>query len=397
MQPRATRLLLAAGLAHLALAALLGVARAAGAHAGDPYAHAVVLAGGLGFLAAALALAVLPAFTRRDADLTFLAHAAVALAALGDLLWLGASLAGRAQPAMLAAPMGLSLLLLALAAPLSRLLGTRWSAGEPVLAPGQPFRSGDAVALFAAVLALVGLAATGALLLAPPRPVPTSALAAALLLAAQPAALAALVFLLPRESRAPLSGATLLGAAVLLQALAGAALAFAFARPVGADFRYPAAAVVAAHLLAGTALLRARVPEDAERPLAARPLLRAALALAVVAGLTLALALWGGFPNELLPLALYAHAALALALMAAALVAGSRLLTPAPPRAALAKWAAAAGTAGLFLFAPSLQHGRAAFPGSLALAAALLLLVLALAPALRAPVAAAGRRRGRRA
>lgn len=400
MHTRTTRPWLVAGLAHVAFGVVLGLALAAPVAGLDPFAHFLVLSSGAAMLGLALLLGLAPAFLRRDWPAPFLTHAAIGLAVVGDALWLASWAMGEPDLRLLLAPHGLALMLGAAHVPLLLVAGRPWGAGVDVLAPGQPYRQGDAASASAFGVGLLGLVAASALLLAPARGVPTAGLAALLLGFLLPTLLGALLFLLPREARTPLKGATLVGAALAVHALAVAALLHAFIRPVGADFLYPTAGVALGYVLAATALLRVRPPDEpAERLARTRPLLLTGLILLGFAVLTSLLSVSGRVPNNLLPVALYVHFALALCLAAAALVLAAPLTLPGRPRAgSWPKWAGAVAIMGLFLLAPHFQYPRSAFPGAVVLALAALLLVAGLAPLARAATASpgAGSRRGRR-
>lgn len=385
MHVRTTRPWLVAGLAHVLLGLVLGLATAAPVEGLDPFAHLVVLASGLSMLGLALLLGLAPAFLRRDWPAPFLTHAAIGLAVLGDALWLG-SLATRQQDlALLLAPHGLALMMGAAHVPLLLVAGKRWDAGVDVLAPGQPYRQGDATASASLGVGFLGLVAGAVLLLAPARGLPTSALVALLLGFLPPTLLGALLFLMPREARQQLSGATLVGFGLFVHALAVALLVYAFARPGGADFLYPAAGVALAYVLAATALLRLRPEAPSARLAQARPLTTTSLVLLGFAAVTLLLSVSGRVPNNLLPVALYVHLALALALAGAALLLAAPLAFPGQARSgSWPRWAGAGGILGLFLLAPHFQYPRSAFPGAVALALAAVLLLGGLAPLARA-------------
>jgi len=317
---------------------------------------------GVSYLALAVALGLLPAFARRDWPSPVFAYAGALLGAAG--------IASAPYPRAAYALLGASLVVGA-AQPLALLLSPAWtSAREP-----NAHTSADGAALAAIGLALAGALAGGLLLVALPRGLPNAALVALLLACALPAALAALLFALPRAEGAPLKGATLAYAALGFLALGAGALAWAFARPIGASFRTPVAILALAYALAVTALLRV------ERPAPARPLLASALALAILAALALLLATLYDAPNALLPVALYAHAALALALLGAALVVASPLLLPGRAREGRWRaWSMALLIGALFLYTPAIQYGRGHAPALLLGAAGLALLLWGLLP-----------------
>lgn len=317
---------------------------------------------GVSYLALALALGLLPAFARRDWPSPVYAYAAALLGALG----LAASPAARVSHALL----GASLVVGALQ-PLALLLSPRWTGASEPDAHGPT----DRAALAGIGLALAATLAGGLLFVALPRGLPNAAFATLLLAAAPAAALAALLFTLPRLAGEPLKGATLAHAANAAWLLGTVALAWAFARPLGAGFRTPVALIALGFAFAVATLLRAK------RPAHARPLLGAAFALAVLAPLALLLATLYDAPNALLPAAFFALLALDLVALSAALVVGAPLLLPG--RAREGRWSAWAGAlvvASLFLYTPALQLGRSSAPALLVAALGLALLVRGLAP-----------------
>lgn len=369
MHAQQARIWLLGALGALALGGIAGLLTAGGADV-DPYVHLALLTVGASFLAVALSLGLLPAFARRDWPAPLHAIAALGVAALGPMLY-----AFTQDLRHLTAPLGVALILAA-AHPLALVLqGTRWKTGESLLAAGNPFRPTDSVALASLSVSLAGAGAGGVLLVTLPRGLPNAALVVLLLSCALPAALGALLFVLPREARAPLRGATLAGAALVVLALAALTLALAFAFPLQSDFFWPSVGVVLA-LTFGILTLRRVAP-----PAHARPLLRATLALAVLAGIVLVLATLGGKPSRLAGLALHAQLVFALALLVAALQVGARLMLPGQPKGARWwKWTSALAIAGLFLLAPAYQYPRSPFPGALVLAVALALAVAGLMP-----------------
>lgn len=384
---RAPALLLAAGALQSGVG--LGLALADSNAMGDgraAFPHALLLATGLGLAGLAVALALLPAFTRHEAGGAPLAGTVLGAAALLDVLVVPFGFLGAGA---LALPVLLALPLLA------------WR-GEPLpSAPGpfaqdQPHRVGDRAALVLLLAGAAGLLAGAILLLLPPRGLPLAGLAV-LLPALFPLAVGAFAFLLPRLADAPFPGATLLYAALAVLTMGAVGLALAFALPGLGGFRVAAALVLLAELLALVALLRVKLPPALVGPLAhARPLLRGATVLAPLAGVVLVLALLRDAPSLLLPLAAYAHLALAALLLGAALALAAPFLRLAPRGGpGWSKAGAALLLAGLFLLAPAFQYPRSAFPGALVLALGALLVAM---PFLRAAPAGAPRprRRGKR-
>jgi hypothetical protein len=347
-----------AGLGALALGALLALATLAGAPLA-PSAHAILLAAGVADLALALALGLVPAFARRDWPSPVYALAAVTLQ--------GAALLVPWQERAFAALLGAGLLVGA-AQPLALLLSPRWTTPREV----EPHRSTDRAALFSLALSLVGIAAGALLLIALPRGVPNAAFAALLLGGALPAAFGALLFVLPRGAREPLRSATLAFAAASALALALVSLLVPLLSPVGATFRWPVAGIALAYALGAATLLRAR---------RGTPLLVSALVLAILAALALLLSTLHGPANALLPVALYAHLAFTLVLVAAALDEAAPLLLPGKTKGRRwTRFAPALLIAALFLYTPALQYGRSAAPAALAAAVGLALLLAGLAP-----------------
>lgn len=383
MRLSASRLLLVAGAAQVAagLALALSDAQDAGGGTGREI-HAILLATGLTLAAQALALALLPAFTGREA------RPVVGGVALGAAILAPALIVpfGFLPWGFLSAP-------LLLAA-----LGSAWP-GAPVEGHVSPFeairphRVGDRLALAAFLVGLAGAVAGAILLFVAPRGLPMAGLAVLLLAGALPLAAGVLAFLLPRATDRPLPGATRLAAALVVLPLAALALALAFAFLGLGGFRAAAAGVLLAHVLALAGFLRVKLPAAPTGPLAhARPLLRGAAALAPLAGLALLLALAADAPGPLLPLAFYAHAALGALLLAAASHLAAPFLGLRPGgRPLWSKIGAATLIAGPFLLAPAFQYDRPALPGAAVLALGGLLVAAPLL--LRAPEAPRRRKR----
>lgn len=356
MHARYVRVWASAGLLALALSVPLHLLSAARG--------ATLLVVGASYLALALALGLLPAFARRDHPSPLFALAGPVLGALG--------VAALALPRAFHALLGASLAVGALQ-PAFLLLSPRWKAPR---AP-DPHRATDRAALGALVLALGGAGAGGLLLVALPRELPHAALAVLLLACALPAALGALVFMLPRDAGAPLSGATLAHAATVALALAAGGAAWAFARPFAASFRTPVALVALAYALAITLLLRA------QRPAPLRGLLAGSFVLGLLAATALLVATLYGDPNSLLPAALYAHVALALVLIAAALALAAPILLPGRAREGRWRaWAPALMIAALFLLTPAIQYDRGVAPAAVVGALGLAVLLWGLLPVL---------------
>lgn len=347
---------LLAGFLLLGLAAVAGLLVAAGRLA--PTTEALLAGVGVVLVGGGLAYGYAPPFLKREALGEWPAHAALGLLllaaplALADVRW-GAYAAGAG---FLALPLHLAA---------SAAWGKPWRGGVALFAKDQPYRRGDCLAASAFALGLAGLAAAGALLLVQPRGLPTVGLVVLLGGHALPFLAGWLLFFLPRNAKTPLPGATLVVASLGLGALAVAGLAAGFAFPLGADFRAPAWTLLLADLLMVTALARLHVPAAGAQVRRARPYVRAAAALAVLAGLGLALAMAGGLPGPIFPAAAYAHVVLAGTLATAAALLGAPVLVNSVPREG--RWgsvAAGLAIAGVVLVA------YAPFPGAVALAAA---------------------------
>lgn len=373
MTPRA---LLLAGHVHLGLAAFAGAGRAGGLPV-PLFADLLLASAGLVLVAAGLAHGYAGPFLKRVIPVPGLAWGMLALVLVGDALLFDVAWAARA--------FGLAFLVLPLHLAATAAWGREWRGGVALFAKDQPFRRGDLIAAVTFGISLVGLAAAGLLLAFLVRGIPTPGLAVLLLGFALPFFAGMLLFLLPRNAKTPLPGATLVGAALALSASSTLALGIAFAQPASADFRWPAAGALLADVLLLAALSRLRFPEPGPQMRRALPLVRAAGALAVLAGIALALATAGGLPGSLLPVAAYAHVLLAATLATAATLLGAPILVNSVPREG--RWAAAASglaIAGLFLLAPSFQYDRPPVVGAILIVAASLLALWGLAP-LRTP------------
>lgn len=363
MSRAATAAWVKAGAIQSGIGVLLGLATAAPVEALGDFVNVLALAGGLALLATALGSGLAPAWSGRAAPPAWLAWSALAAFVGADLFLASPVGNGFGMPLFAA---GLALCALAIGMPF--VVGGKEARHVSPLAPGQPYRTGDMAALAGLAVGAAGLLASALLLAFPPRPIPTSGLVTLLLGALAPLLLGALTFLVPRHAREPLSGATLVAGALLMVVLAAAGLAWAYARPVGADFRTPAAVVVLAAALSGVAFLRVPLPGDAGP---ARPLLRGAFVLGGLAALATFLAYLGNLPGSLVAVALYALLVEGALLAMGALLLGSRLLLPGRVvGAAWAKWATALAIAGLFVLAPHFQYPRSAFPGAVVLTVA---------------------------
>ena len=350
----------AAGIVALLVGAALGLASLAGAPVAQT-APASILVAGVSYLALALALGLVPAFARRDWPAPLTAWAAVGIGLLGALL----SLHERANAALLGAS-----LLLGAAQPVALLAAPRWPGAND---PDATHAKTDRAALASIALALVGIGAGGVLLVAFPRGLPSAGYAAALLGGALPAAFGALLFILPRAAREPLSGATLAYGALGVLALSTSFLVAGLLFPLSGMARTAVAGLALAFALGITTLLRAR--RDAS------PLLSSAFVLGILAALALLLATLYGGPNALLPVALFATLAFALVLVVGALVAAAPILLPGKLAGARwMRWGPALLIAALFLYTPALQYGRSAAPAAIVAAIGLLVLLRGAAP-----------------
>lgn len=352
---------LVAGFAQLGLAALVGVLVAAG----RAPAYVGLLLGGVGvvLVAGGLAYGYAPPFLKREVLGKWPAHAALALLLLADpLALLGVRWASYAAGAgFVTVPLHLTA---------SAAWGKPWRGGIALFAKDQPYRRGDRIAAAAFALGLLMLAAAGVLLAFPPRGLPNAGLSLLLLGFALPTFAAWLVFFLPRNAKTPLPGATLVVASLAVGALAAIGIALGFAFPLAADFRAAAWAALLADALMLVALARLHVPAPGAQLRRARPYLRGAGALALLAGLGLALAMAGGLPGPLIGPAAHAHLVLAATLATAATLLGAPVLVNSVPRDG--RWgsvAAALAIAGVFAaaYAPLLGAGMVAAAAALTL------------------------------
>jgi hypothetical protein len=370
-----------AGYAHVALAALAGLARAARLVAYPEEVPLLLASAGLVLVALAVAYGFAPPFVKREVLGVWPAYVAMAAVGVGTALAVALPLARLDPTPLVAGAYGVAFLVPPIHLAASALAGAPWRGGIALFAKDQPFRRGDALAAAAFAASFVALAASGALLLGRPHGVVTAGLVALLLGHLATFFGGVLVFLLPRNAKTPLPGLTLVAFALLVHVAAVVALVLAFVFPLDADFRYPAAGALLATLLFGVALLRLRVEKPGPVLARARPWLGGAAALGVLAPLALVLALAGGEPGPLLPVAAIAYTLLAAVLaVAATLLCAPILLNSVPREGRWGAWAAALAIAGLFLLAPSYQYERAAFPGAVLLAAACALAVWGLAP-----------------
>lgn len=383
---RAARVLLGGG----ALQAFLGLALAvvASAPAGPvaPVVHVLLLASGLAVVALALALSVSPLFTGREVVDAPHAWPALAMLVAGDVILIGTGGSWALGVALLLAG-GVFGVSLVRGAPLAR----SEDAAE--------HRVGDRVGAAGVVAGVAGLVGAGVLFVAPPRGLPVAGLAVLVVGAILPLLGSVLALLMPRLAREALAGSTILGAALALLVTGGAFLALSFSIPSLGGFRSVAAGILLGEVLGLVAFVRVRLPgAPADGPAArARPLLRAAAALAPLAGLALLVGLLGDAPNDLLPLAVYAHLAFVAVLAAGALALAAPFLGVSPgPRLGRLKVGAALLIAGLFLLAPSFQYPRGTFPGALVMAIGALLVAWPFVPRKGGAGAASAPRRGRR-
>lgn len=357
---RAPRVLLAAGVLQALLGVILGLVATSPSVLLPVHAPVVILSSGLALVALATALAVSPAFTGREPLGPAWAWPGPAILLAGDAVLLST---GRTWG------VGAGLLLGAAVVAASAARGPRLADARP--ADAEAHRVGDRLAAAGLAVGLAGVAGGALLLVLPPRGLPVAGIVALLGGGVLPLLLAPLALLLPRLARAPLPRATVLGAALGVLALAAPFLALSFSLPGVGGLQAAASGVLLAEVL-GLAALQgltlADVPDArAER---ARPFLRAAAVLAPLAGLVLLLSVLHDRPNDLLPVAAWAHVVLAGLLAGAAVAAAAPFLGVAlVGRPLWPKLGAAMLVAGLFLLAPAAQQGHSAFPGALLLAA----------------------------
>lgn len=378
----AARVLLALGTFQSFLGVALALVASAPAGPFVPVAHVLLLASGLAFVALAVALSVSPLFTGREVVGASFAWPALVGLLVGDALLLGVGASWG---------VGVALVLAAGVFGASLLRGAPLASREEA----STHRVGDRVGAAGVVAGVAGLVGAGVLLVAAPRGLPVAGLAVLIVGAVLPLLGGVLALLVPRLSGVALPGATILGTALALLASGAAFLAVSFAFPSLGGFRNAAAGILLGEVLALVAFLRVRLSPSAAQ---ARPLLRGAAVLAPLAGVALLLGLLGDAPNELLPLAVYAHLAFAGLLAVGALALAAPFLGLAPsPRLGRLKVGAALVIAGLFLLAPSFQYPRGTFPGALVMVIGALMVAWPFVPR-RDGVAAAssGGRRQRR-
>lgn len=376
-----------AGFAHLGAAALLGAIAAAPSARVEPSLHVLVALAGVFLLAGGLMHGFLAPFLKREPRTAMLAHASFALVLAADLAGLAAPWLDALQAAHAEQIYGAAFLLFPLHVLLAAFWGAPWRGGIALFAKDQPFRRGDLFVLAGVGAALAGLVAASVVLLAQTRGHASAAPAILLLAFAIPFFHAFLAFILPRNAKAPLPGITLHAVALALTLAAAAGLAYAFARPFDADFRVPAATALVAAGLALVAFARLRFPTPlGPQVRRARPFLRGAFALALLAPIVLVLATVRFPPQlDLLAVALYAHLVLvALLAVACALFGAPILLNAIPREGRWGAWTAALAIAALFLLAPSIQYERSLFPAAATLLAAAAILLWGVAP-LRTP------------
>lgn len=367
---------------HLVLAATLALLRANGVAFLPGEAHVIVAVAACFLAAGGLAYGFAPPFLKRAVLAPALASVPLAALLAGEAAMLVLPALGRDALAPLMMGAGAAFLFVPLHLGASAAFGPEWRGGVALFAKDQPFRRGDVGAAAAFGLGLLGLALAGVALLYPPRGLATTGLALAIVSGLAPFLLGVLLFLLPRNAKSPMPGLTLVGAALGLQAYAGVALALGFARPLSVSFRFPAAALALAYALVVVATLRLRFPEKPGPQLVrARPFLNGGLALGALASVVTFLALVGGLPNELLPLAAYAHVTfLASCAVACALLGAPILLNAVPRPGRWGKWSAALAILGLFLVAPAFQYARPAAPGAAVVLVSTLVLLWGVAP-----------------
>jgi hypothetical protein len=356
---------LLAGYAHVAAGALLGLVAAAPSALVPLPLHVLVAAGGVAMVAVALAYAFAAPLTRRRLVGAWPSSLGFGLALAGDLVAVLSLLLHRDAVRGMTLLYGAAFVAPPLHLLVTALSGDAWSEGADLYEGQPPFRRGDLVATAGYAVGLAGLALAGALLVALPRGAASPGVALLLLGGAVPLFGGLLVFVLPRQAKAPLRRVTLAAAALAVQAIAAAGITVGLLTEGATGLRAPAGGLLLAALLALAAFWRLRAGDA---------LLRLTGTLALLAGLAAALALAGGAPGPLFGAAIYATLSAAAALALAATARAAPLLPVAPPRRGRAPaWSAALAILGLFLLAPSAEFGRAAFPGAVALALAALL------------------------
>lgn len=307
-------------------------------------------------------------FLKREAVGAWPAHVALALVVLADVSVLAEGM-DVTDGRWTARFVGASFLVVTLHLAASAAWGKPWRGGVALFAKDQPYRRGDQVAAAAFIAGLVGLLGSGVLLVWMPRGLPSAGFVFALIGYAFPFLVGALCFFLPRNAKMPLPGATLLVAALALQAFATLGLVVAFLLPGLQAFRWPATISFLADLLVLVALARLAFPKPGALLVRALPLLRGAGALAVLGGLGLALAMVGGVPGPVFRPAVYVHLVLAIVLALAVALLGAPVLLNAPPRkGAWSKTSAALAIAGVVVAAYAPVPGAAVLAGAAALA-----------------------------
>lgn len=372
-----------AGYLHLGAAAFFGLVRAAPDESWSDWVHVLLALSGIFLVLGGLAHGFIAPFLKREPRTPVVAHAALGLVLVADAAALLDPFVGGLATRHWLALYGAAFALLPVHVALTAIGGTPWREGIALFAKDQPFRRGDVLAASAFGTALVALLASATLLALPPRGIPNSAVAVFLLGFALPFGAGFLTFILPRNAKTPLPGLTLHAAALVLLAASALGLALAFAFPLGANFRLPAVTAALGIGFALTGFLRLRFPEPAGAQVRrARPLLRGAFALALLAPAVLLLATWRGIPQlDLLSVALYLHLLLAAALAAAGTLFGAPILLNSVPREGRwAAWAAALAILGAFLLAPAFQYARSPVPGAAVIVAAAIVLLRGLAP-----------------
>lgn len=380
---RTLRWLFLAGYAHLGLAALVGITLAAPSSIFPRQLDVLLASGGIVLVALALACGFAPPFTKREVLApTWAPLVPIALMSVADALAIALYWTGRDAMPLAERLYGAAFLFAALHLAASALLGRAWRGGIALFAKDQPFRRGDQVAAACFAAALAALAFAGALLAWLPRGLPVAGLVALHLGFVVPFFAGALVFLLPRNAKRPLEGATLVVGALAVQLASAIALALAFALALRSGMRLAASGALLATVLFLFVAWRMRV--DAPGPVLARArgALRGAAALGALAGIALLLAVAGDAPSALFPAAAYTALAFGALFAIGVTLLGAPILVNAVPREGRwASWAGAIAVAGLFLLAPAFQFAeRGAFVGALVLVAAMGISLWGLAP-----------------
>lgn len=377
----ATRSWFLAGFAHLAAAALMALVAAAPSKLFPAPLHFVLGMVGVFLVGSALAYGFASPFTKREAFALWPSQAALGLVLAADGLIVVTSIIHGDTMRAATLLFGAAFVLVPLDLLVTALVGREWRDGIAIYAKDQPFRLDDIMAATCFAVSMGALAVAGGLLVWVPRRLVVPGMVLFALGYALPFFTGVLLFLLPRNAKRPLHGVVLIGAALVIEMLAAIALTLGFL-VAGSDLRFSGGGVLLAILLAGAAFLRITFP----RPLGAQvrralPLLRAAGALAVIAGLALPLSLAGGTPGTLFAPAAYAMLVLCAVLaVTGTLLAAPILLNSVPREGAWAKWAGVLAIAGLFLVGPAFQYARSPFPGAVVLAVSTVVVIWGVAP-----------------